>query len=148
MYPIWSFLSLAICPGVGLQGHMVALSLFIQEPPYCSKRGEVLRAFGLPNCWKWKSTCSLLTKRGLCTSSVCWGRSLTSVGSLSELLISGCHSCSVAQMCLMLLQFHGLQHARLLCHSPSPEVWFRLPHLIFWIGICSVTRSPGHFYAQ
>ena len=61
---------------------MVALFLFIQEPPYCSKRGEALRAFGLPNCWKGKSRCSALTKCALCAGSIRLGEEFDISGEL------------------------------------------------------------------
>ena len=44
-------LSLAICPGVGLQGHMVALFLFFREPPYCSLYSVHQFTF-LPTVWE------------------------------------------------------------------------------------------------
>ena len=148
MYPIWPCFSLDICPGVGLQGHMVALFLFIQEPPYCSKRGEVLRAFGLPNCWKWKSKCSLQTKCGLCTSIICLGEEFDISGELIRTVdfrLSFLFSCPDVYDAFAIPWAAACQP---LCNSPFPKVWFRVRHLIFWIGICSVTRSPGHFYAQ
>ena len=44
-------LSLAICPGVGLQGHMVALFLFFRELPYCSLYSVHQFTF-LPTVWE------------------------------------------------------------------------------------------------
>ena len=44
-------LSLDICPGVALQGHMVALFLLFREPPYCSLYSLPQFAF-LPTVWE------------------------------------------------------------------------------------------------